>query len=99
MRILKLTEDTRKDILQNLLKRSPNNYGQYEQGVQEILAQVKEEKDQPVFAYTKKFDHADITADNIKVTEEEIEEAYKEIDPKLEEIIRKALLNIRTYHE
>ena len=76
MRILKLTEDTRKDILQNLLKRSPNNYGQYEQGVQEILAHVKEEKDQAVFAYTKKFDHADITADNIKVTEEEIEEAY-----------------------
>ena len=99
MRILKLTEDTRKDILQNLLKRSPNNYGQYEQGVQEILAHVKEEKDQAVFAYTKKFDHADITADNIKVTEEEIEEAYKEVDPKLVEIIRKALLNIRTYHE
>ena len=68
-------------------------------GVQEILAHVKEEKDQAVFAYTKKFDHADITADNIKVTEEEIEEAYKEVDPKLVEIIRKALLNIRTYHE
>lgn len=99
MRIQRLTKDAKENLLEDLLKRSPNNYGQYEQGVQEILAHVKEEKDQVVFAYTKKFDHADITAANIKVTEEEIEEAYKEVDPKLVEIIRKALLNIRTYHE
>lgn len=99
MRIQRLTKDAKENLLEDLLKRSPNNYGQYEQGVQEILAHVKEEKDQAVFAYTKKFDRADITADNIKVTEEEIEEAYKEVDPKLVEIIRKALLNIRTYHE
>lgn len=99
MRIQRLTKDAKENLLEDLLKRSPNNYGQYEQGVQEILAHVKEEKDQAVFAYTKKFDHADITAANIKVTEEEIEEAYKEVDPKLVEIIRKALLNIRTYHE
>ena len=99
MRIQRLTKDAKENLLVDLLKRSPNNYGQYEQGVQEILAHVKEEKDQAVFAYTKKFDHADITAANIKVTEEEIEEAYKEVDPKLVEIIRKALLNIRTYHE
>lgn len=99
MRIQRLTKDAKENLLEDLLKRSPNNYGQYEQGVQEILAHVKEEKDQAVFAYTKKFDHADITADIIKVTEEEIEEAYKEVDPKLVEIIRKALLNIRTYHE
>ena len=99
MRIQRLTKDAKENLLEDLLKRSPNNYGQYEQGVQEILAHVKEEKDQAVFAYTKKFDQADITTDNIKVTEEEIEEAYKEVDPKLVEIIRKALLNIRTYHE
>ena len=99
MRIQRLTKDAKENLLEDLLKRSPNNYGQYEQRVQEILAHVKEEKDQAVFAYTKKFDQADITADNIKVTEEEIEEAYKEVDPKLVEIIRKALLNIRTYHE
>ena len=99
MRIQRLTKDAKENLLEDLLKRSPNNYGQYEQGVQEILAHVKEEKDQAVFAYTKKFDHADITAANIKVTEEEIEEVYKEVDPKLVEIIRKALLNIRTYHE
>ena len=79
MRIQRLTKDAKENLLEDLLKRSPNNYGQYEQGVQEILAHVKEEKDQAVFAYTKKFDHADITADNIKVTEEEIEEAYKRI--------------------
>ncbi len=99
MRIQRLTKDAKENLLEDLLKRSPNNYGQYEQGVQEILAHVKAEKDQAVFEYTKKFDHAEITADNIKVTEEEIEEAYKEVDPKLVEIIRKALQNIRTYHE
>ena len=99
MRIQRLTKDAKENLLEDLLKRSPNNYGQYEQGVQEILAHVKAEKDQAVFEYTKKFDHAEITADNIKVTEEEIEEAYKEVDPKLVEIIRKALRNIRTYHE
>ena len=99
MRIQHLTKDAKENLLEDLLKRSPNNYGQYEQGVQEILAHVKAEKDQAVFEYTKKFDHAEITADNIKVTEEEIEEAYKEVDPKLVEIIRKALRNIRTYHE
>ena len=99
MRIQRLTKDAKENLLEDLLKRSPNNYGQYEQGVQEILAHVKAERDQAVFEYTKKFDHAEITADNIKVTEEEIEEAYKEVDPKLVEIIRKALRNIRTYHE
>ncbi len=99
MRIQRLTKDAKENLLEDLLKRSPNNYGQYEQGVQEILAHVKAEKDQAVFEYTKKFDHAEISADNIKVTEEEIEEAYKAVDPKLVEIIRKALENIRTYHE
>lgn len=99
MRIQRLTKDAKENLLEDLLKRSPNNYGQYEQGVQEILAHVKAEKDQAVFEYTEKFDHAKISADNIKVTEEEIEEAYKAVDPKLVEIIRKALGNIRTYHE
>ena len=99
MRIQRLTKDAKENLLEDLLKRSPNNYGQYEQGVQEILAHVKEEKDQAVFAYTKKFDHADITAANIKVTEEEIKEAYEAVDPALIDVIRKALVNIRSYHE
>ena len=99
MRIQRLTKDAKDNLLEDLLKRSPNNYGQYEQGVQDILNHVKEEKDKAVFEYTQKFDHADINAQNIKVTEEEIEEAYKAVDPKLVEIIRKALNNIRTYHE
>ena len=99
MRIQRLTKDAKENLLEDLLKRSPNNYGQYEQGVQEILDHVKAGKDEAVFEYTKKFDHADINAENLKVTEAEIEEAYKEVDPELVEIIRKALKNIRTYHE
>ena len=77
MRIQRLTKDAKENLLEDLLKRSPNNYGQYEQGVQEILAHVKEEKDQAVFAYTKKFDHADITADNIKAVSYTHLDVYK----------------------
>lgn len=99
MRILHLDEDTRQNLLEDLLKRSPNNYGEYEQGVSEILDRVKKEKDEAVFDYTLKFDQAAINADNIKVTEEEIKEAYASADPALVEIIRKALKNIETYHE
>ncbi|MGN0514196.1 MAG: histidinol dehydrogenase, partial [Lachnospiraceae bacterium] len=98
MRIIKLTESTRQNILENLLKRSPNSYGQYESAVAEILSNVRENKDKAVFDYTLKFDKAEISADNIKVTEEEIEEAYSLVDKRLLEVIRKALVNIRDYH-
>ena len=76
MRIQKLNSDTKKNLLEDLLKRSPNNYGQYEASVKEILDKVKEEKDAAVFAYTAKFDGAELTADTIEVTDAEIEEAY-----------------------
>ena len=99
MRIQKLSQDTKKNLLEDLLKRSPNNYGKYEQGVAEILEQVKSKKDEAVFAYTKMFDKADICTENIRVTKEEIEEAYSFVDEELLQIIRKALHNIRTYHE
>lgn len=99
MRIQHLDKDTRQNLLEDLLKRSPNNYGQYEQGVAEILERVKIEKDQALFDYTKKFDQAIISAENIRVTEEEIQEAYDLADPALVDIIRKALHNIKTYHE
>ena len=99
MRIQHLDKDTRQNLLEDLLKRSPNNYGQYEQGVAEILERVKTEKNQALFDYTKKFDQAIISAENIRVTEEEIQEAYDLADPALVDIIRKALHNIKTYHE
>lgn len=99
MRIQHLNSESKKNLLEDLLKRSPNNYGQYEKGVQEILSRVKEEKDQAIFDYTEKFDHVKIDASTIKVTEEEIKEAYERVDEKLVEIIKKALLNIRSYHE
>ena len=99
MRIEKLDQDTRQDLLEKLLKRSPNSYGKYEDNVREILDAVKERRDQALFEYTEKFDGAHITSDNIRVTEEEIKEAYEQVDPELVEIIRKSLHNIRTYHE
>ena len=98
MRILELNENTRKDILSNLLKRSPNSYGEYEGRVSAIIDDIKGRRDEAVFEYTKKFDGYDINADNIIVTEDEIKAAYEEIDAGLVEIIRKALVNIRNYH-
>ena len=100
MRIVKLTEDSRKNILEDLLKRSPNNYDSYAGSVNEILANVKENKDKAIFEYTKKFDGADINESNILVTKEEIKEAYDNLENKeLVDIIRKSLNNIKVFHE
>ena len=99
MRKVTLTKETTKDILDSLLKRSPNNYGKFEAAVAEILANIKEKGDEALFAYTKEFDKTQINAETIRVTEEEIKEAYEKVDPALVAVIRKALVNIRRYHE
>ena len=99
MRIVKLTAESKKNLLNDLLKRSPNNYTEYQDTVQEIVDNVRENGDKALFEYTKKFDKADINTNNIKVTDAEIEAAYKEVDPHLVEVIRKALVNIREFHE
>ena len=99
MRTVRLTKESTKDILENLLKRSPNNYGKFEATVADILANVKEKGDEALFSYTKEFDKVEVTPETIRVTEEEIEEAYKAVDASLLEVIRKALVNIRSYHE
>lgn len=98
MRILKLTKETQNNILENLLKRSPNSYGEFESRVNDIIQNVREKRDEAVFEYTLKFDGATIDQGNIRVTEEEIKEAYEQVDPKLLDVIRKALVNIRDYH-
>ena len=99
MRTVRLTKESTKDILENLLKRSPNNYGKFEAAVADILANIKEKGDEALFSYTKEFDKVEVTPETIRVTEAEIEEAYKAVDASLLEVIRKALVNIRSYHE
>lgn len=99
MRILQLDKETKSNILEDLLKRSPNSYGEYEDRVAAIISEVRKNKDAAIFSYTKQFDGADISADNLVVTEEEIKEAYDTVDPTLLAVIRKALVNIREYHE
>ena len=99
MRIVKLTETEKAGILENLLKRSPNQYGKFEATVNEILEHVKKNKDKALFEYTKKFDGVDITTKTFRVTKEEIKEAYTKVDEHLIEVIRKAIVNIKTYHE
>lgn len=99
MRIVKLNSETKKDLLKNLLKRSPSNFGNYAETVQEIVDDVRDNGDAALFSYTKKFDKADITAENVKVTQKEIDYAYTQVSPELLDVIRKAKKNIWEYHE
>jgi len=98
MRIVALDKESKQSILNDLLKRSPNSYGKFEAAVNDILANVRARKDEALFEYTKNFDKADINAENVRVTQEEIDEAYAQVDKDLLDVIRKALVNIRDYH-
>ena len=99
MRIQRLDQDTKKNLLEDLLKRSPNQYSAYEKDVAKILEDVKRKGDEALFGYTARFDGAHLDAETVRVTEQEIQEAYDQIDEELLGIIRRALHNIRTYHE
>lgn len=99
MKVIKLDENSKQNLLDELLKRSPNHYGEYADRVNAIIEDVKKDGDQALFSYTERFDGARINAENIRVTKEEIEEAYRLVDPVLLDVIRKALVNIRNYHE
>ena len=98
MKKLKLTSETIDNIVESLLKRSPSQYTEYEPTVHDIVNDVRANGDKAIFAYTKKFDGAEINASNIVVTKEEIEEAYSLVSEELVEVIRKALVNIEKYH-
>lgn len=99
MRIVRLNEETRKNLLADLLKRDPNNYTAYESSVQEIVEDVRKNRDQALFAYTKKFDGADLNSSNIRVTDMEIQEAMAQVEPGLLTVMKRAMKNIREYHE
>lgn len=99
MRIVDLDASSRKNLLDELLKRSPNHYGAYGEQVNAILSEVKEKGDEALFAYTKRFDGAHITRETFKVTQSEIEEAYRQVDLELLQVIRRSLKNIRSFHE
>lgn len=99
MKIKKLTEDVRRNLLEDLLKRSPGSYPEYESRVQEIIGRVRREGDAAAFSYTEQFDGARLSKDTVRVTEAEIDEAYGQVEEKLLEVMRKAIVNIRSYHE
>ena len=99
MKIVKLTEQTKKDLLRDLLQRSPQSYGSYEAVVAEIVEAVRKDGDKAVFSYTEQFDHFSLSADNIKVTREEIEQAYRELPAELVAVYKKSAQNIRVFHE
>ena len=99
MRMVQLTKQEKENILENLLKRSPNQYDEYQEAVNEILENVKKEGDKAVFDYTKRFDKANISKETLYVTEEEIKEAYSLVDADLIETMKKSIANIRDFHE
>lgn len=99
MKIIKLTNETKQDILSSLLKRSPNNYSQYEKTVADIIENVKTQKDEAVFSYTKQFDGFDLNSQNVRVTNEEIAEAISSLDAEFIDVMEKSATNIREYHE
>lgn len=99
MRTIKLTKETKQNLLRDLLKRSPASYGEYEGKVADIVNAVREKGDAAVFEFTERFDKAKLTAESIRVTEDELQEAYEQVSPELLEVMRKALINIRSYHE
>ena len=99
MRILNLTKETKNNLLESLLKRSPNSYGEFEGRVNTIIENVRTNRNKAIFEYTKQFDGADIDETNILVTDAEIKEAYEKVDETLLAVIRKSLQNIKKYHE
>ncbi len=98
MRIVSLSNETKQSILNDLLKRSPNNYTRYEDTVNEIIENVKTKGDEAVFDYTRKFDKFELTPENIRVSKEEIAEAYKQLDEKLIDVLKQSAENIRSFH-
>ena len=99
MRILELNEENKNNLLNDLLKRNPGQYTEYEQKVKEILENVKQNKDKAVFDYTLRFDGISLDAATIRVTEEEIKAAYEKVDTELLRVIRKAIVNIKVKYE
>ncbi len=99
MRIVELNEETKDSLLEKLLKRSPGSYGQYEQAVNEIISQVRSRGDAALSEYTLQFDKCHITAGNIRVTREEIREAYEKVEPAFVEVMKKSAANIIRFHE
>ncbi len=99
MKIIELTKETTDNLLEELLQRSPNSYGEYESCVNEIIENVRTRGDEAVFEYTRRFDGADIDAEHILVTDDEIQQAYQEVDASLLDVIRKSLASIRSFHE
>ena len=99
MRIVELTDETKNNLLEDLLKRSPNSYGQYEKTVNDIIEDVRTRKDEAVFEYTQKFDHCEMNTDHILVTREEIEEAYGQLEDRFIEVMKHSAENIRKFHQ
>ena len=99
MQTVQLTKDSQKDILNSLLKRSPGNYGQYESVVADIIANVREKGDTAVFDYTKQFDKWDISAENIRVTDAEIQAAFKQAEDAFVAVMKKSAANIEAFHK
>lgn len=99
MRIVSLTKQSQEELLELLKERNPASYTSQQAAVDAIIANVREKKDEAVFLYEKQFDHCELSRESLRVSKEEIEEAYRELDPEFVEVMKRAAENIRVYHE
>ena len=99
MRIVSLTKQSQEELLELLKGRNPASYTSQQAAVDDIIANVREKKDEAVFLYEKQFDHCELSRESLRVTRKEIEEAYRELDPEFIEVMKRAAENIRAYHE
>ncbi|MCI6594594.1 MAG: histidinol dehydrogenase [Lachnospiraceae bacterium] len=99
MRIVSLTKQSQEELLELLKERNPASYTSQQAAVDDIIANVREKKDEAVFLYEKQFDHCELSRESLRVSKEEIEEAYRELDPEFVEVMKRAAENIRAYHE
>jgi histidinol dehydrogenase len=98
-KVVKGNKENLKELCDLLGARSKMDLGPIITTVSGVIDDIRENGDNAVLKYTEKFDKASLTPETMKVTNEEIDEALKAVDPELLEILKKAASNIRLFHE
>ncbi|MCI8804975.1 MAG: histidinol dehydrogenase [Clostridiales bacterium] len=99
MNLVEYSEKKNNEIIDKILGRSKFEYGDEPSKVEKIVNDIKNNGDEALFKYTKTFDGIELNKSNIRITKEEIDKAYSEIDPKLIEVMKRSAERIRVFHE
>ena len=99
MKIIKYSDADFKSALEKIVHRSNTDLANHDDTVRKILNGIRREGDSALLDYTRRFDRYDLTPDRLKVTCEEISEAYGKVNEAEIEALKQAAGNIRKYHE